>query len=365
MNTLPEVIDTVLFDLDGTLMDSFEAFYQICKVACEAVDHPLPERPMLYPVMNEGASFFDICFPADLPQRQSVIDAFVQESQRIRLDYLIRHAHVMPDAAELIKHLHTSKYKLGIITSSRREALAPLDHSLLTEHFDVIVTRDDVTELKPHPEGILLALRALNSDPGKTLMVGDTPMDMLAGKAAGTQTVGMLSSTENEAVLKNACPDMLFSSLSDLGKWMQMDASRSANPARSVLLQADYSEGLGKASGFLRIDWVRQRIEDITGFAPHPGTFNLNLAPSSVHRLQRFREIHDRSGHLFHSEPSFCDAILFPCKLQSSAAEARAFVIFPMVPDYPPHKLEVVAPMRLVEHLGIKGTPHVHVEIYA
>lgn len=364
MNTLPDMIDTVLFDLDGTLIDSFEAFYQICKAACEAIDHPLPERTALFPVMNEGASFFDLCFPADLPQRQSVMDAFIQESQRIRLDYLTRYSQLMPDAAELIRHLHRSKYKLGIITSSRREALAPLDRSQLTGYFDVIVTKDDVAELKPHPEGVRLALRHLNSDPGKTLMVGDTPMDVLAGKASGTQTAGVLSSTENETALINTIPDMLFSSLSELGVWLNMDASRSARTTRSVLLQADYSEGLGKASGFLTIDWVRSRIEAITGFTPYPGTFNLELTPASVHRLQRFQETHDRSGHVFHSRPGFCDALLFPCRLQSRVSETHAFVLFPMVPDYPPHKLEIVAPIQLARHLGAKSNPHLQIEIY-
>nr|WP_280875018.1 MULTISPECIES: DUF120 domain-containing protein [unclassified Paenibacillus] len=143
-----------------------------------------------------------------------------------------------------------------------------------------------------------------------------------------------------------------------------MDASRSAKPARSVLLQAEYSEGLGKASGFLTMDWVRQRIEEITGFTPYPGTFNLDLSPSSVHRLQRFRETHDRSGHVFHSQPGFCDALLFPCRLQSPLAETRAFVLFPMVPHYPLHKLEVVAPIQLARHLGAKGNSHIQMEMY-
>lgn len=364
MNALPPIIDTLLFDLDGTLIDSFEAFYQICKYGCDAIGLPVPERTALYPVMNEGASFFDLSFPADLPHRQAQINAFHHETRRVRGQLWSRYARLMPDAAQTIKLLRASGYKLAIVTSSGSEAFVPLERAGLTDHFDVMITRSDVNRRKPHPEGLETALRRLQSIPEMTIMVGDTPMDILAGRAAGAQTAGVLSSTANGALLEKHDPDMLFSSLSDLQLWMKLDAFRRSLPAPSVLLQGLYGRGLGKAAGFLSLDWVRQRIESITGFAPYPGTFNLDLLPASAERLSRFRDFHDRSGRPFKSNPGFCDAVLFPCKLQSRFAEADAFALFPLVPGYPVNKLEIIAPIPLSERLIAESAPSVYVTLY-
>lgn len=359
---LPE-IETVLFDLDGTLIDSFEAYYQICKYGCEMINLPVPERIKVYPVMNEGISFFDLFFPHNLSNRKSLINTFLNETRRVRSELWKNYVRLMPGAEPLIKTIHKD-YKLAVVTSSNIEALQPLERSGLISYFQIIVAKNDVRRQKPHPEGIRKALQHLKSESKTAVMVGDTPMDIMAGRDAGTLTAGVLSSTANSDLLKHHNPDLMFSSLLDFGAWLNLDASRQTLSASSVQLQGKFTQGIHQASEFLTMEWVSQRINSITGFTPFPGTFNLNLYPSSINRLDIFRQLYDHISYTFGPHSGYCDAVLYPCKVQTPIAVADAFVIFPMVPDYPQYKMEVISPVSLVNQLRAESGMDVQVLLY-
>jgi phosphoglycolate phosphatase-like HAD superfamily hydrolase len=80
--------------------------------------------------------------------------------------------------------------------------------------FDVLVTRESVRRLKPHPEPILKAARALGLSPQETIMVGDTSLDMRSAKAAGAQAVGVLCGLGMVDDLERA--DLIIAHTSDL-----------------------------------------------------------------------------------------------------------------------------------------------------
>lgn len=362
MNAVPPVIDTVIFDLDGTLIDSYEAFYQICKSGCEAAGHPVPDRESLFPVMNEGVSFFDLCFPPDLPNRELVTETFRQEARKVRARLMAQHVRLMDGMPELIRQLHPH-YKLAIVTSSERDALEPIVHAGVMPCFQSVVTREDVSVRKPHPEGILKALKDMGSDPASAIMVGDTPMDIMAGRKAGTQTAGIRSNTDNHELLRRLEPDVLFSTLSEIGVWLKLDSART-RLTPSVMLQGVYCSGLGKAAEFLALDWVRYRLESMTGFTAFPGTFNVDLLPASNRRLKRFRQLRDREARLLTPEPGFCESILYPCKIQHVDTAADAYALFPLIDGYPSQKLEIIAPIRLQEQLKVNDDSEVQIMLY-
>jgi phosphoglycolate phosphatase/pyrophosphatase PpaX len=90
----------------------------------------------------------------------------------------------------------------------------------LSSYFDVVITGDDVTHPKPHPEGILLAMEQLRAKASDTIYVGDSDADILAGRAAGLLTVGVnwLAVTQKAGQF-DPQPDYLFADVQSFVKW--------------------------------------------------------------------------------------------------------------------------------------------------
>ena len=130
---------------------------------------------------------------------------------------LARMRERLPGAVETVGELARRGYRLAIVTSRRRRAtLRGLQLCGLVEHFEVIVTPEDVTEAKPHPEPVLFALDRLGVAPDEALFVGDSPHDVAAGRGAGTRTAGALWGPFPRAALEMARPDALLTVQQDV-----------------------------------------------------------------------------------------------------------------------------------------------------
>jgi pyrophosphatase PpaX len=177
----------VLFDLDGTLIDSIElilrsAEYALakCGTACptraewlEGVGRPLPTM---------FARFAPS--PADVDR---LILAY-REFQNANHDELVR---AYPGVPEMLEGL--AEYRLGIVTSKTGVlATRGLEHTGIARHFETIVGMDSCQRHKPHPEPVQIALERLGVGPEQAWFVGDSVHDMESGNAAGVTTVGAL-----------------------------------------------------------------------------------------------------------------------------------------------------------------------------
>ena len=113
---------------------------------------------------------------------------------------------------------------------------------------------------------------------------------------------------------------------------------------------------LGLASSFMRLDWVQAALRQSLGFEPFPAT--LNLRPQAADDAATWRRIQaDCAGvPLASAESGFCNARLFPVQVSSAAGAARmdGAVLLPEVKDYPSDKIEIVAPVRLKDHFGVR-----------
>jgi HAD superfamily hydrolase (TIGR01549 family) len=124
----------------------------------------------------------------------------------------------MEGAGDVIRSL-SARFKLGIITTrSRQEAQAFLRQAGLDGLFQVIITRDDVERLKPHPESVWRAALELVIPAQRCAVVGDTDVDIQAAKAAGALAIGVLSGFGSEKDLSQA--DVILNSIRDLDKWL-------------------------------------------------------------------------------------------------------------------------------------------------
>ena len=114
-----------------------------------------------------------------------------------------RGGRLLPGAAEALERLRAAGYRIGVITRNCRAVVdVILDGRALPR--DVLLTREDVTHVKPHPEQILTALRAMGAAPAEAAMVGDHPMDMEAAHRADALPIGVLSGHATEQALRDA-----------------------------------------------------------------------------------------------------------------------------------------------------------------
>jgi HAD superfamily hydrolase (TIGR01509 family) len=109
----------------------------------------------------------------------------------------------VPGVDELLKQLH-GRYPMAVV-SARDEGstMAFLEQFDLVKYFDVIVTGLSAPHTKPYPDPVLLAAKRMNVAPEDCVMIGDTTVDIRAGKSAGAQTVGVLCGFGEEYELRS------------------------------------------------------------------------------------------------------------------------------------------------------------------
>jgi len=204
-------IDTVLFDLDGTLIDTNEL---IISTYLHTLEKYYPGKytredvlPFLGPTLHEVFGKMD-------PER---VEEMVLEYRTYNLanhDALVKE---FVGVMETIETLKKKGYKLAIVTTKREDvAFKGLRLMKLDSYFDVMIAYDHVKKVKPDPEPIFLALDKLGSKPEEALMVGDNFHDVLAGKNAGTKTAGVAWSIKGREYLAKYEPDFMLENMTDL-----------------------------------------------------------------------------------------------------------------------------------------------------
>ncbi|MBI3801175.1 MAG: HAD family hydrolase [Deltaproteobacteria bacterium] len=203
----------VIFDVDGTLADSVGFFYEIALEVLELAGAPPVAKERVYELMRLGdAAPLEKLFPHDYPHPSATLKRIVDTRMN---DWMQRYHHeteAIPGSVELLRDLHAQGLRLGIATSSGR-ALPFLDRWDVRHLFSGIVGREDVESRKPHPEPVLKCLGHLQLEPREVVYIGDSPIDIRAGKAAGAYTVGVLTGTSPHEVLHCEDPDHLLESV--------------------------------------------------------------------------------------------------------------------------------------------------------
>jgi HAD superfamily hydrolase (TIGR01509 family) len=119
--------------------------------------------------------------------------------------------------SSLLEELRRRELSLAIATSSMTEMVVPfLKAKNLHPYLHCVLGRTEVPQLKPFPDPLLKCMEILNVQPHETVYVGDSAVDIQAGKAAGTWTVGVLTGTSNLDRLESEGPDAILDSVGDL-----------------------------------------------------------------------------------------------------------------------------------------------------
>jgi len=140
----------------------------------------------------------------DAARAQKLYDAYREHNHRVHDEMIARYDGI--EAA--LSRLKAAQRRLAIVTSKSADTTAMAFRAVkLRDYFDVVVTASDTAAHKPSPEPVLLALELLGARPERAVYVGDAPVDVAAGKAAGVATVAVLWGAFSPAALAAASPD--------------------------------------------------------------------------------------------------------------------------------------------------------------
>jgi len=190
MTTAQATIQAVVFDWDGTLMDSKSALIaSYHQATIEVLGEPFPTRheDIEQIVQLRAKESFSIIAKGDEELYDKVAAAF-HEAYKANAET----TQPFPGTMEMLRELKAQGVKIGIATSKARMRM-DLEgvRTGINDLVDFAITGDDVTNAKPHPEAVASSIQGLGCDPARTLYVGDGPNDVIAGKGAGAITVGV------------------------------------------------------------------------------------------------------------------------------------------------------------------------------
>jgi pyrophosphatase PpaX len=209
----PIVYQTILFDFDGTLVSSLELWLQGYQHAFERLGRTLSEETIIETCFYKSEE--DIVAAHKLPCVKTFWKLVEERLASLSPD-------IFPGVKELLEYCSSEKLALGLVTSSEKSFVHRAFEQLEIGHyFSTVVTANDITNFKPHPEPVLKALARLDASPGQTLFVGDNAVDVHAGKAAGVDTAVFFSEQHHGRFhcynqLQECEPDFIFSDYGEL-----------------------------------------------------------------------------------------------------------------------------------------------------
>jgi HAD superfamily hydrolase (TIGR01509 family) len=199
----------VIFDMDGTLADSVDHYYWMACDIVEAANAPPISRERVCELMGSGAQdLLRKLLPPDFPDLDATLARIVRE-RFPAWKHAGERIEPLPGCVDLLQQLHARGHRLGIATSSSR-ALPYLDRWGVRPLIHAIAGREDVSRRKPHPDVVLHCLGQLELEPDDAVYVGDSPIDIEAGRAAGLLTVGVLTGTSSRERLTSVSPDHIL-----------------------------------------------------------------------------------------------------------------------------------------------------------
>jgi pyrophosphatase PpaX len=180
-------IDTLLFDLDGTLVDSIGLITDTLKKTLSLYFPSWTGTDEDY-LRMVGPSLADTF--ADFTKDPAQIQAMIHSYREIYTASEFHYIRIYPGVLETLQYFHEKKYHLAIVTTKFYQSAAPsIRHFGLDRYIDTVIALDDVVHPKPDPESVLTAMSRFSSR--GAVMIGDSPSDLLAGQNAGILTGGV------------------------------------------------------------------------------------------------------------------------------------------------------------------------------
>jgi len=203
----------VLFDWDGTLVDSYHADSSAYFAMFKEMGIDWGEQQL---AQHYSPDWYEVYRAARLPRKQ-----WDAADLAWRRHYAKHHPQLIVGVRRVLSKL-AAKHRLGLVTSGDRDRVhKQLRAFRLTSTFAARVCSGDTKRRKPHPEPLLMALQQMRLAPAACVYVGDSPQDIQMARRAGVRAIGVIGSFPTEAGLRAEKPEILLSSLSELPAALQ------------------------------------------------------------------------------------------------------------------------------------------------
>jgi len=209
MESQTQSITTLLFDWDGTVVDSARLGLAAYEKAFAALGIPFDHETYRAVYSPNWLTVYEgMGLPKEHWQRAD--ELWTQH-------YAEEKAELIEGAAETLAKLRQSDYRFGVVSSGNDCRINREIQELgLAGFFEVVICHEQIKNRKPHPEGLEIAMRMLGCSQTETCYVGDTPEDIQMGKRAGLFTVGVRSAYPTSWKLKEQKPDIHIESFAEL-----------------------------------------------------------------------------------------------------------------------------------------------------
>ncbi|MCL5027446.1 MAG: HAD-IA family hydrolase [Bacteroidetes bacterium] len=206
-------IKHIAFDLDGTIVDSYQTIYKTTIKSLEELKINTPvDKDEFY--KRIGQHFIDIFRDLNIPVKD--FEQFISIYKDYYFDF-IGDSKIYSGAIETLQFLIDKNIRVSLLTTKlQSQADKIIDHFNLRKYFLFVMGRRNGIANKPSAEPLLFICNELGIQPENTLMVGDTELDIQCGKNAGTKTCGAAYGYRTKEQLKKEGADLIILKITDL-----------------------------------------------------------------------------------------------------------------------------------------------------
>lgn len=229
-----EIIDTInhiSFDLDGTIIDSFNTIYKSTIKALRElnINNIVPEKEFYNRI---GLHFIDIFKDLEIPVND--FEEFIGIYKNYYFEF-INDSKPFEGAEEVLSFLNENNIQVSLLTTKTQDqADKIIDYFNYRKYFSFVMGRRDNIPNKPSPEPLLFICRNIKTDIANTIMIGDTELDIQCGKNAGAKTCAAAYGYRPISILKNENPDFILNGIKELKNIIKPSLNSGNIPARSL-----------------------------------------------------------------------------------------------------------------------------------
>ncbi|QNX87337.1 phosphoglycolate phosphatase [Acinetobacter seifertii] len=211
--------DLILFDLDGTLVDSAADLYRSMNLSLQSLGWPLVTEVQIREWVGKGASklcesvLLHLFGELDAEQHKVLLHTFVETYSA----ELCVNTQIYSGVPEFLKHCQTLNIKMACVTNKPVKLAQGLLEALeLSSYFQVVLGGDSLPERKPHPLPLLHCMQSLNTSASQSLMIGDSSNDVEAARRAGIDCIVVSYGYNHGESIYDCQPQQVVDSLAEL-----------------------------------------------------------------------------------------------------------------------------------------------------
>ncbi len=214
-------VQAVMFDLDGTLIDSIPTYFRLMASVMDTLGLPQAPKSQITDFMTRGLPAFENMIPVEMHYRkEELIKEFLSLGREKLRSTFQKEVELIPGVDRLFSEIALRKIPIGVVSSTHRAymdlKLTPLARKGLKASLASVIATEDAPRKKPAPDPLIACARELAVPPSRCIYIGDSHVDIRAGRKAGMMTIGVLTGLHDRETLENENPTMILDSVADL-----------------------------------------------------------------------------------------------------------------------------------------------------